>query len=332
MSAGVGEMETEKVDRKSSVNPMLVLLNTNAGQKVRIGEGPPMADKVREVLASRGLAADVEVTESAEAAVTLARQAVREGRQIVVAAGGDGTIGALATELLDTGVTLGVLPLGSVMNIPRMLDVPRDLESAADVLARGVVRQIDVGMANGVVFYEAASVGMNASIFREVQRFSEGDYVSLPRIFWVAFRYRPARMRVELDDGEIETRALMVTISNGPYTGAGLTVAPDAELDDGRFDVRVFRHFSKFELMRHLASIAFGRRKYTPHASTYRSATVRVQSARPLPCRADSRDLGMTPLECRVKRGSLRVIAGQSPAGESHEDADGARSSRAPSA
>jgi diacylglycerol kinase (ATP) len=317
----------ERKDRKAGVNPVLVLLNSNAGQKVRIGDGPPMADRVREVLASRGLTADVEVTQSAEDAVTLAREAVREGRRIVVAAGGDGTIGEVATELLDSRVTLGVLPLGSVMNIPRMLDLPRDLESAADVLARGVTRQIDVGVANGVVFYEAASVGMNAGIFREVQRFSEGDYVSLPRAFWVAFRYRPARMHVELDEGEVETRALMVTISNGPYTGAGLTVAPDAELDDGRLDVRVFRHFSKFELLRHLASIAFGRRRYTPHASTFRSAVVRVESARPLPCRADSNDLGTTPLECRVKRASLRVIVGQS-----HEDADGARSSRAPPA
>jgi diacylglycerol kinase (ATP) len=306
---------------------MLVLLNGNAGQKVRMGEGPPTADQIRQVLAGRGLTAEVEVTDSADAAVSLARGAVRDGRKIVVAAGGDGTIGEVAGELLDTGVTLGILPLGSVMNIPRMLHVPRDIEAAADVLARGVERRIDVGVANGVLFYEAASVGMNATIFREVQRFGEGDYVSLPRVLWVAFRYRPARMRLELDEGEIKTRALMVTISNGPYTGAGLTVAPDARLDDGRFDVRVFRHFSKFELLRHLASIAFGRRKYTPHASTYRSAAVRVTSAHPLPCRADSNDLGTTPLDCRIRRGSLRVIAGASA-----ENADGARSSRAPSA
>jgi len=289
---------------------MLVLLNSHAGEKVRIGDGPPTDDTIRRLLADRGLQADVEVTDSADDAVRLAGQAVRDGRQVVVAAGGDGTMGEVAGELLDTGVTLGVLPLGSVMNIPRMLDVPRDLESAADVLARGVVRQIDVGVANGVLFYEAASVGMNAGIFREMQRFSEGDYVSLPRAFWVAFRYRPARMRLELDEGDVETRALMVTISNGPYTGAGLTVAPDARLDDGFFDVRVFRYFSKLELVGHLASIAFGRRAYTAHASTYRSAAVRVRSARPLPCRADSNDLGTTPLECHIRRGSLRVIGG----------------------
>ena len=94
---------------------------------------------------------------------------------------------------------------------------------------------------------------MNAAIFREAQRFDDGDWVSILRTIWVALRYRPARMLLELDEGTARTRALMVTISIGPYTGAGMTVAPDARLDDGQFDVRVFRGFSKWELVRHLA-------------------------------------------------------------------------------
>jgi diacylglycerol kinase (ATP) len=101
----------------------------------------------------------------------------------------------------------------------------------------------------------------------------------------------------------------MAVIANGPYTGAGMTVAPDARIDDGRFDVRVFRGFSKPELLRHLASIAFGRRRYTPHVSTFRAAAVRVTSAHPLPTRADSHDLGTTPLEVRIRPGVLRVVS-----------------------
>jgi diacylglycerol kinase (ATP) len=115
-------------------------------------------------------------------------------------------------------------------------------------------------------------------------------------------------MSIELDDETVRTRALMVTASNGPYTGLGMTVAPDARLDDGAFDVRVFRGFSKPELLRHLVSIAFGRRKYSPHVSTYRSARVRIESARPLPSRADSHDMGTTPIEFTVKPRALRVV------------------------
>ena len=71
----------------------------------------------------------------------------------------------------------------------------------------------------------------------------------------------------------------MVTVANGPYTGAGFTFAPDARLDDGRFDVRVFNGFSKWELLRYWWSIMFGRRAYSPKIRTYRSAKVRVEAA-----------------------------------------------------
>jgi len=287
-----------------------VIWNPNAGQKRLFGPDIEGAAYLRELLGRRGLAAEVVETASAEDAERAVRAAVEEGCALVVAAGGDGTIGEVGRCLLGTDVALGMLPLGSVMNVPRMLGLPRDLEAAADALAAGRTELIDVGEARGDTFFETASVGMNAAMFREIARLEEGDYASLPRALWVALRYRPARIQVKLDDETIHTRALMVTVSNGPYMGVAMTVAPGARLDDGRFDVRVFRHFSKFELIRHLGSIAFGRRRYSPHVSSYRSRGVRIESPRPLPCRADSRDLGSTPLECVVRPKALRVVVG----------------------
>lgn len=285
-----------------------VIWNTSAGQKGAISTNATTEETMRELLQRFRLGDELHATDGPDEARELARQAVRDGYDVVVAAGGDGTIALVATELLGTPVALGILPLGSVMNVPRMLGLPRELEEAARIVATGIVRAMDVGEANGSPFYETASVGMNAAMFREAHQFEKGDYGSPLRVLWVAFRYRPARMRLALDGEPLRTRALMITISNGPYTGVGMTVAPDARLDDGRFDVRVFRRFSKVELLRHLGSIAFGRRSYSPHVSTHRAQTVRVDSARPLPCRADSHDLGTTPLECRVSAGALRVL------------------------
>jgi len=176
------------------------------------------------------------------------------------------------------------------------------------VIATGRVAEIDVGEARGSPFFEAGSVGMNAAMFREAQRFDRGDWSSIARTIWVAIRYRPARMSIALDDRVVRTRALMITVSNGPYTGAGMMVAPDARLDDGRFDVRVFRRFSKGRLIRHLVSIAFGRYRFAPEVDTYRSRVVRIESARPLPARADSRDLGTTPVEFATRARTLRVV------------------------
>lgn len=285
----------------------LVVLNANAGGKVL--RGPVTAEEIGELLRRHGVEAEVVATESAEEAVQAATEASARGVPLVIAAGGDGTVGNIGGALIDTPTALGILPLGSVMNIARMLGLPRDLEEAAAVLAAGRTRLIDVGVANGQLFYENASVGMNAAMFKYATQLSEGDYGSLRRLFWLALRYRPTRIELQLDGERLATRALMVTVSNGPYTGVAMTVAPAARVDDGKLDVTVFRHFSKLELLRHLASISFGRRAYTPHTRRYRAERVLVDGRRRLPCRADSIDLGSTPLECSVRRAALRVVA-----------------------
>jgi diacylglycerol kinase (ATP) len=285
-----------------------VILNANAGSKGGISTNGKDPDELRDLIERAGLGDDILTSSTVEEARDLTRDAVRRRFDVVVAVGGDGTIGTIADELIGTDTALGILPLGSIMNIPRMLGLPREVDEAVEVLANGVVRTVDVGEANGRTFYEAGSVGMNAAMFREAQRFDRGDYLSVLRTIWVAFRYRPARMEIQLDDRRIRTRALMVTVSNGPYTGAGMTVAPDARVDDGSLDVCVFRHFSKIELLTHLATIAFGRRRYSPHVRAYRSRRVRITSATPLPCRADSNDLGTTPAEFVTKPRALRVV------------------------
>lgn len=291
----------------------LVIRNPNAGIASQLLTTGGRVRDLQELLDRHGVDAAVAEPADPEAARELVRRAVADGVD-VVAAGGDGTVHLVADGLIGTRRALGILPMGRVMNIARALGIERDLDSAAAVLAGGHVRAVDIGEAitadgRSVEFLEAGSVGLNAAIFREATRADEGHPASILRTMWVALRYRPARMRIELDEGVVETRALMVTASIGPFVGLGMTVAPTARLDDGRFDVRIFRGFSKWELLRHLASIAFGRRRYVPHVSTYRSAVVAIRSTRPLPARADSYDLGTTPITFRTRPAALRVIA-----------------------
>ncbi|HEY6012482.1 MAG TPA: diacylglycerol kinase family protein [Candidatus Limnocylindrales bacterium] len=285
-----------------------VICNPNAGAKRRLPTEPDLMDRLRDALGRHRLAADLVATEDEEAAVAAVREAIGSGIDVVVAAGGDGTVGTVANELIGSSACLGILPMGTVMNVARSLGIPRDLDEAVAALARSRAVEIDVGEVAGRPFYENASVGLNAAMFREADHFGRPGWVSVLRTIWVAIRYRPARITVHLDDEVVRTRALMVAVANGPYTGVGMTVAPDARLDDGRFDVRVFRGFSKWQLLRHLGAIAFGRHRYAPSVSTYRSARVRVTSARPLPARADRRDLGTTPVEFVVRPRALRVL------------------------
>lgn len=273
-----------------------------------------VADAVA-ALAECGVVGEVAVTDSATEAAMSAREAVRSGCDLVVAAGGDGTVGTVAQELLGSETALGIMPLGSVMNLARSLELPRDLEAAAAIIAEGTSRRIDIGEARGRVFFESGSVGMNAAIFREANRIDQGDWLGLLSSLRVALRYRPSRMTITLDDRTLRTRAYLITISNGPYTGLGFTVAPSARLDDGLFDVRIFRGFTRWELFKYFAAIAFGRRRYSPKIMTVRSAAVTVASVRPLAARADAHDLGTTPIRFAARHRALRVIVpSRSPA------------------
>ena len=315
MTGAIAPGTTEATDEEPGPPRRIrVIWNAGAGMAGRTPARGPTEDELRALLARHGLGDELIASESAGEARSLAAQAAREGYDLVVAAGGDGTIGNVAEQLLETSTALGVLPLGSVMNIPRSLGLPRDLEAAAAILAEGAVATIDVGEVEGRPFYEAGSVGMNAAMFKEARRFDRGDWSSIVRTVWVAFRYRPARMTIRLDDRVVKTRALMVTIANGPYTGVAMTVAPAARLDDGRFDVTVFRRFSKPALLRHLAGIAFGRYRPAPELATHRSARVEITSVHPLPARADARDLGHTPVTFTVRPAALRVVVPRRPA------------------
>jgi diacylglycerol kinase (ATP) len=286
-----------------------VLFNPNAGAKGGLPTNRAAEDEVRAAMAEHGLGAELIITASEEEAIAATHEAVARGYEVVVAAGGDGTLGAVAGQLLGEETALGILPLGSVMNAARMLGIPRDLGEAAAIIATGHVRTIDVGEAKGQIFFEGGSVGLNAAVFREAQEIDAGRYHSLLAALWTLVRYRPPRMILHLDDRVLTTRALAVSVANGPYSGLGFTVSPDAVLDDGLFDVVVFSRFSRTELIRHFASIAFGRRRYTARTMTFRSSRVRVEGVHPLPCRADAHDLGTTPVEYVVRPSALRVIA-----------------------
>lgn len=293
---------------------VLIIGNDQAGVKGGLVTNRSTIEEARAALARHQIDGTFIATRSAAEATMRVREAVVAGADLVIALGGDGTVGPIAEALLGRETALGIMPLGSVMNVARSIGVSRDLEAAAAIIAAGVSRRIDVGEVRGRTFFEAGSVGMNAAIFREASRIDRGEWRGLFSSIWVAVRYNPARMTIALDDRTIRTRALQITVSNGPYTGLGFTVAPGARLDDGLFDVRVFRGFSRLELVRHFIAIAFGRRRFSPKIETYRSAQVHVATASPLATRADAHDLGTTPVHFTVRHGALRVVVPPSTA------------------
>jgi diacylglycerol kinase family enzyme len=172
------------------------------------------------------------------------------------------------------------------------------------------VRSIDVGQVGDHIFYEAGSVGINVAATRELPLVDKGDYGAIVRSIVAVLRYRPSEIRIELDgDREISERAVAVAVANGPFMGPGLPVAPEALLDDGLFNVRVFLHYTKAELLHSVTSIVRGRGPHQRRSLTERASWVRITSGRPLPARADAVDLGTTPVVFEIRPRVLSVVA-----------------------
>ena len=145
-------------------SPVLIF-NPSSGQKLGMSTNAGGAEEAQHALRAAGVPFDPWPTERAGHATELARRAVGEGRALVIAAGGDGTAGEVAQALAGTDVILGIMPLGSVMNVARTLCIPRDLPEAARVIAGGQVLAIDLGKVGDVYFLEAAGVGLDAGLF-----------------------------------------------------------------------------------------------------------------------------------------------------------------------
>ena len=299
---------TESQTWRGQSEEALVLFNPKAGSMPRLPAESIDVAGIKELLGRHSVPARVVETTSEAEGRAVVRDSLADGCQTFVAAGGDGTFDLIAEELIGTQAAVGILPLGRAMNVARSLNIPRELEQAASVLAARNTRQLDVGTAGNQNFYEVLSIGLTAELLGLAHAFDKGHHGSILEIIRVLARFRRARVRLRLDDQMVERRALMVVVANGPYGGLGLTLAPDARLDDGCLDVRVFKRFSRMELLRHFWSIAFGRRAYLPQVDEFRARRVVVETPG-LPCRADANDLGNTPIEITLRPGALRVIA-----------------------
>ncbi|MBT8495873.1 MAG: diacylglycerol kinase family lipid kinase, partial [Deltaproteobacteria bacterium] len=195
-------------------------------------------------------------TEGPGDATRLARQAIDDGADRIVAIGGDGTINEVVNGFFDNGepvetnAALGILPFGSGGDFRKTISVPKDIDAAAHRLANGQPRRIDVGHLEYTdhdgekgqrMFVNIASFGVSGLVDRYVNESSKrlgGTLSFLLASARAGLNYSNKRVRLRFDDGEpIDLTVYLCAIANGRYFGGGMYVAPEADLADGKFDV-----------------------------------------------------------------------------------------------
>jgi diacylglycerol kinase (ATP) len=247
-------------------------------------------------------------------ASALARDAAEKGFDMVIAAGGDGTVREVIQSLVGQKTTLGVLPLGTVNVWARETGIPLRLDQAREVLVHGVRRRIDVGSANDRYFLLMAGVGFDAEVARRVQDsaltqmgLKMVDYIATTG--WLAMTHQPARVTLRYDQGKRRSlNAHMMIISNTRLYAGVMTFAKRAVADDGVLDVVTMESGSPAYRLSVLVRAFLRRAKLGPKTSTVQCHTVHIESTPPLPVQLDGDVIGHLPMAFSVVPHALSVI------------------------
>ncbi len=167
-----------------------------------------------------------------------ARDALGRGATTLVAAGGDGTVSAVASALLDSEAILGVLPTGTLNHFARDLQIPLDLEGACSVIADGAVAKIDVGEVNGRAFINNSGLGIYPQMVAWREEYQRAGWAKWAALFWAAvtaLRRMPfLRLRLTAADTEVARLTPMIFIGNNEYEIEGFKAGTRRRVDGGR--------------------------------------------------------------------------------------------------
>ena len=288
-----------------------VVANETAGT----GCPPDWVQALESRFAAAGTPARVHLARSAEQILSTVDSAVSQGSRTVVAAGGDGTVSAVASRLVDTGVALGVLPMGTLNHFAKDLGIPLAEDDAVATVARGRTVNVDAGEVNGRIFINNSSLGLYPDIVRDREkrqrRLGHGKWRALVAASVAALRrYPELTVLVDVDGKSLVRRTPFVFIGNNSYTMEGFEIGARPRLDDGVLSLYLTQRMGRFGLLR-LAVMALLHRLDQARdfdASTATAFVVRTGQRR-LRVATDGEVTVMeTPLHYRILPGALRVI------------------------
>ncbi len=250
---------------------------------------------------------DVPIAEFAEAAV-------RDAFELVIAAGGDGTISAVASKLVGTNSKLGVLPIGTYNNFAKGLGIPLDLHEAAQVLVNGVVREVSVGEVNGALFINNSSIGIYPHIVmrREKMESKNGkrlvsSFLALAKSLW---KFPYYHVKVKFDGQDIRQHSPMVFVGNGFYGYDAMSAGQRGLMDQEKLSVYVLKNANRFDLLKLSVKALLNRIHEDPKFQRYYVSEVEIHLAKKSVYVAkDGEVLKLeAPLRYRIRPKALKVI------------------------
>jgi diacylglycerol kinase family enzyme len=288
---------------------MILVMNRSAG-----GPEDPKAH-ITEVFRAQGEELRVLQSNGERDICAVAREAAQSDERIIVAAGGDGTISAVAGAVVGTDKILGVLPAGTLNHFAKDLGIPLELEAAIRTIKENHVAAVDVGEINGRIFINNSSFGIYPQIVarREAQqqRLARGKWLAF---FWATIqalrRFPFLDLKIAFEGREIVRRTAFLFVGNNEYKIAGFELGSRACIDAGRLGLYLTGGTGRLGLFRLAFHALFGRVDQARDFDVFCVTEARIETRkRRLLVACDGEVERMeTPFYCRIRPGALRVF------------------------
>ena len=286
-------------------NTALLLINQ------RSRKGRTDASRARSLLADAGITLLQPPAEDTRSYPELI-SAYAERVDAVIVGGGDGTLNAAARGLMQTGLPLGILPLGTANDFARTLGIGAGLEQAVKIIADGQLRPVDLGEVNQHLFLNVCSIGFSAELARNLtaeakKRWGIGGYALAA--LRLLRQSRPFSATLIHQGERTPIKTVQVSVGNGRFYGGGMTVEQRATPDDGLLDVYSLELQRSWQLIALLPALRRGTHGRWRNVRAFSTTELTIETRRPHYINADGEIIGQTPAHFRLIAQALRVYA-----------------------
>ena len=292
-------------------SPIEVIINAGSGS-VSVEDTKLLLEEAFEAL---GVDANIQIARNGPHLLRLAKKAAESEAETVAAGGGDGTISAVAAEVMKAGKVLGVLPLGTLNNFSKDLQIPPDLTEAIRVIVENHVKEIDVGEVNGRTFINNSSIGLYPRIVRrrvrQQERLGRGKWAAAAWAAWKVIRFAPLlRVKLTLDNMQFLRKTPFVFVGNNEYEMDFFNVGRRTSLDEGKLSVYFLKRGGRSGVILLIIRTIFGRLRQAKDFEGIKTEEITIQTRKKrLWVAFDGEVAHMeTPLNYRIIPLALKVI------------------------
>lgn len=229
----------------------------------------------------------------------------------VIIGGGDGSMNAAAPALVETGLPLGVLPMGTANDLARTLKIPIDIAQACDIIADGLRHPIDLGRVNGHYFFNVANIGLGVHVKHHLSHELKQRWgvLSYARGLIKAIKsFRPFHAEIVCDGVRQHVRSIQIAVGNGRHYGGGMTIAEHASIDDHRFFLYSLEPLRFWDMLKVAPAFRAGRFEKHHPVCLRQGRGIEIITRKAMAVTADGELVTRTPAKFQIVPGAVEVF------------------------